>query len=226
MSEPDLVQRQREILRAFRQATAQRAQAEEGAESRRQAERQQADAALSQARESAAGQLAEVQRAREEAEDILAEVDLEHLLEDSKPTSSVAGPDADPVVELARSVSVAAQVPENLDTGVEALEAWWEARTKRRRLLVGLALFVVTVVVLLGYRGYQRWQRERLYRPALVALEAGQWEASRERLQQLFLLDRNYKDAQTLFMESYYRPATARRAVTAQMGVARGRPLT
>ena len=46
MPEPELIQRQRQLLRAFRQATARRAQAEAEAAARRKAEREAADAAL------------------------------------------------------------------------------------------------------------------------------------------------------------------------------------
>jgi formylglycine-generating enzyme required for sulfatase activity len=59
MSEPDLIQQQRELLAGFRQATAERARAEADAEARRQREREAADAALRKAQ-----QEAETQRAK------------------------------------------------------------------------------------------------------------------------------------------------------------------
>jgi len=59
MSEPDLIQQQRELLAGFRQATAERARTEADAEARRQREHATADAAMRKAQ-----QEVEMQRAK------------------------------------------------------------------------------------------------------------------------------------------------------------------
>jgi ribosomal protein L40E len=76
MSEPGLIQQQRAILRTFRQATNQRAKAETDAETRSKDEREAADAALNQARQTAAARLAEVQDLSEKVDNLLNEVGL------------------------------------------------------------------------------------------------------------------------------------------------------
>ncbi|MFQ5856287.1 MAG: hypothetical protein ACE5LU_11650 [Anaerolineae bacterium] len=53
MPDPDLLQRQRETLRTFRQATDQRAKTEAGAEAQRRAERETADKLLHKAQQEA-----------------------------------------------------------------------------------------------------------------------------------------------------------------------------
>lgn len=220
MSEPDLIQRQREILRTCRQATTQRAKAEADVEARRKAEREAADTALNQARHTAAAQLAQAQKAQEQAQTTLPQAGLQRLLEETRPAPPTAHSGANSVQELARSVLVATEATKSTQLGVEALQQWRRAAASRRRLLTALtavALFIAVVALLVltvvGFLGYQRsqmaQQKERLYRSAVTALEAGQWEKARADLQQLASRDSNYKDAQTLLRESYYRSASA-----------------
>jgi tetratricopeptide (TPR) repeat protein len=209
MSEPELIQRQRELLRTFRQATARRTQAEADAEARCKAEREAADVALSQARQTAAAQLAEARKAQEEAQAALAQAGLQYLLEDTTPSPPTPTPGADPAWELARSTSTATGVPEAIRASVEALQRWREAQARRRRLLISAAVILIVICGVMAYVAYQILLRESYYRPAVAALEAKQWDQARADLQQLVSLDSNYKDAQTLLRESYYRPAVA-----------------
>jgi formylglycine-generating enzyme required for sulfatase activity len=65
MPEPALIQQQRELLRAFRQANVQRAKAEADAEERRKRERAAADAALNKAQQEAEAQRAKAAAAAE-----------------------------------------------------------------------------------------------------------------------------------------------------------------
>ena len=124
MSEPDLIQKQRAILRTFRQATAQRAQSEADTEARRKAERETADAALDKARQKPTAQLAQAQKAQEEAKAALAQVGLQHMLEHVRPTPPLARPGVNQTKELSRSVSVATGAAESIKAGIEALRRW------------------------------------------------------------------------------------------------------
>jgi len=110
MAEPDLLQRQREILRTFRQATAMRAQVE-------------ADAAA---------QLAEAHKAQEEVQAALTQAGLQRLLGRTQPT---ARPDVDPATQLARHVSVAIQTPASIKADIGALQRWREGEARSGSLM-------------------------------------------------------------------------------------------
>jgi hypothetical protein len=149
MSEPDLIQKQRAILRTFRQATAQRAQSEADTEARRKAERETADAALDKARQKPTAQLAQAQKAQEEAKAALAQVGLQHMLEHVRPTPPLARPGVNQTKELSRSVSVATGAAESIKAGIEALRRWrsgGRARLYRRLAVAGV--FVLSIIIL------------------------------------------------------------------------------
>jgi tetratricopeptide (TPR) repeat protein len=219
MPEPELIQRQRELLRAFRQATARRAEAEAEAVARRQAEREAADAALNQARQTAAAQLAEAHKAQEEAQAALSQASLQGLLEQTSPSPPAPTPGADPAQELARCVSIAvgavggSLTSFGIPDAIAELQRWREAQARRhRRLAIATAVAVVILMVICGATANfldWTWRTAQLYRSAVASLEAGQWEQARADLQQLLAIDSNYKDAQTLLRESYYQPAIA-----------------
>jgi len=244
MPESGLLQRQREILRTFRQATAQRAQAEADAEARREADREVADAALSkvrqeaetrrteaeadadacrktereaadatldQVRQFAAAQLAEARQAQETTKVALAQVELQHLLEQTQLSPTTPRSGANPAQELTRSLSVSTNASKRIQLSVEALQRLRKATAWRRGLLAAFAviaiLFLAAALTAAGFLGYQGWRIKRTYRTAVAALDAGEWEKAQAELQQLISLDNNYEDAQTLLRESYYRSA-------------------
>ena len=207
--EPDLLQQQRELLRALRQATARRAKAEADAEARCRADRETADAALNQDRQTATAQLVEARQAQELAQAALAQAGLQGLLEQTRPSPPVARPGADPAQELAHSVSVATKAPTIIQDSIEALQRWRDAAASRRRLLTAFAVVAILILAAAGFLGYRLWQSEQLYQSAVAALEAGQWDTAQAKLQQLVSVDSNYKDVQTLLRESYYRSAVA-----------------
>jgi len=180
MAEPDLLQRQREILRAFRQATARRTQAEADAEACRKADREAADAvlnkvqqeaetqqtkaeahrkadhtaadaALSQARQAATAQLAEARKAQEKAQAVLTQASLQGLLEQTKLTSTTSRLGANPAGELAQSASVATEALTSIQADIEALQRWREEEEKRGDLY---GLFVFVALVFLAIIGY------------------------------------------------------------------------
>ncbi|MBM4467315.1 MAG: hypothetical protein FJ014_17475 [Chloroflexi bacterium] len=117
MSEPNLVQQERAIIRTFRQATAQRAKAEAEAEARRKAEGEAADASLNQTKQAAAPQFAQARTALEDVKRTLASTELQSLIPETLPAPSVLQPHASPPQELARAVSMVPQAAaELLDT--------------------------------------------------------------------------------------------------------------
>jgi hypothetical protein len=154
MSEPDLLQRQCEILHAFRQATAQRAKAEADAEARRKAELEAADAALNQARQTAVAQLAKAHKAWEEAQAALDQAELQHLLEQIRPSPTIPRPGANLAQELAHCVSVTTEATASIQADIEELVLeellrWREAAASRRSLAVA-AFFVIFALLILA----------------------------------------------------------------------------
>ncbi|MEW6230988.1 MAG: WD40 repeat domain-containing protein [Chloroflexota bacterium] len=145
MSELDPLQLQREILHIFRQATAQRAQAE-------------ADAAA---------QLAEARKAVETAQASLSQAGLQHLLEQTRPSPTVPRPDVDPAQELTRCVSTATGASEAIHADVEALRLWRVRRELRLAALV-VGLFVSISIIAAFISGAQPcgWVDVLLGRPS------------------------------------------------------------
>jgi len=202
MPEPELIQSQREILHTFRQATAQRAQAEADAAAHRKAERKAADAALNQARQTAEDQLAEARKSREEAQAALAQAGLQGLLGQMEPGPPMPAPGAGPAQELARCVVTATDASETIKASVVALQQWRESRAWQRRRLAFVAVVAMVVLMLIYQPAANFVDRTRraaqLYRSAVVALEAGQWDVTANLIGQLIGLDPTCKDALAL----------------------------
>jgi hypothetical protein len=149
MSKPNLLQQERELLRTFRQAIVRRTKAEYEADACRKAEREAADAALHQERQTAATQLAETQKAREQAQGALAQANLQHLLKQTRPTPPAARPDANPAQGLSRSVSVATEATAGVQAGIEALQRWRSGgRARLYRRLAVASVFVLSMIIL------------------------------------------------------------------------------
>jgi tetratricopeptide (TPR) repeat protein len=204
---------------------AQQAKVGAEAEARRKAERTAADAALNQARQTAAIQLAQTRKVLEEVQAVLAQANLQRLLEQTRPSPTPRRSGADPAQKLARCVSIATEAPTSIQAGIEELQRWREAAASRRLLAVFaifaiIALLILAAVVLLQYRARQM-NLNQLYWSAVAALDGGQWDTAQAEFQQLISMDSNYKDAQTLLCESYYRPALAYLKVK-EWGKARG----
>lgn len=70
-------------------------------------------------------------------------------------------------------------------------------------------LILIVVAIVTGIHAYQAYQKEHKYQQALVAIEAGKWVEAQEALTEIISSDSDYKDAQNLLCESYYRPARA-----------------
>ena len=85
--------------------------------------------------------------------------------------------------------------------------SWW--MSPRIVVFVCLLLATIGIAVFLQKEQQREQQKEQLYHSASESLNSGYWEQARNTLQQLFSLDNNYKDAQTLLRETYYRPAIA-----------------
>ncbi len=177
MTEPDLIQQQRAILRDFRQAITQRTQAESAAESRRQTERAAADTALSQVRQKAGGLLGDARRALEEAKAILTRAGLQTGLDQAVAAPTTEQPGADPATELTRSASAAPTARDAIDSDIPALQKARKDAANRRRHLVAGALLGILAVAVAGYlaaRAVQNTRREaRQNRLAVAALAAG-----------------------------------------------------
>jgi len=173
MSEPDLIQQQRVLLRTFRQATAQRAKAETDAEACRKADGEAANTALNSARQTAAAQLAEARKAQEQVEVALTQAGLQHLLEQGKPAPPAVHPGANPAQELARSVSAAIEAPASIQASIKALQQWRIVAASRLLIgclsLIALVILALLLLVVVGPFGYQAWRSEQLYL-SLIAL--------------------------------------------------------
>jgi len=153
MAEPDLLQRQREILRAFRQATARRTQAEADAEACRKADREGADAALDQVRQTAAAQLTEARKVLEAAQASLTKAGLQHLLGQIQPTPPTLRLGAHPAQELPYHVSTAAETSKRAQADVEELlqlqRKWKERRADVITFAIVFFILVVTAILAL-----------------------------------------------------------------------------
>ena len=148
MPELTLIQKQRAILRRLRQATTQRALAENEAAARREVERKAADAALNQARQTAAARLAEARKASR-VQAVLAWASLKHLLEQTSPSPPAPTPSADPAQELARCVETATNALGTIRENVAELQWWREAKARRhRRLAIAAAVAVIILMVI------------------------------------------------------------------------------
>jgi WD40 repeat protein len=115
MPEPELIQKERDILRAFRQASAQRAQAEAQAEAQRKAGRAAADAELARVRQAAPEQLAEAQKSHAEVRDTLSRQGMQQWLEQDKPTLPASTPGAAPPEAVAACVSAAERARQGIN---------------------------------------------------------------------------------------------------------------
>lgn len=135
MSEPDLLQRQRKILCALRQATARRAQTE-------------ADAAA---------QLAEARQAQEEAQAALAQAGLQSLLEQTRPTLPAAYPGVNPAQELLYCVSTAAETTERVQADVEELQLQRKRKAELRKRLVTASALALWGILVVGAAIFALW---------------------------------------------------------------------
>ena len=152
----DFLQRQRDILRAFRQATKLRAQAEAEASALQQKRKKQADDELAQIRESASQELDKARKAIKNAQSSLTRVGLETLIEAKKTGLPKVAIEAKKTSqELSTSCTEAVQAGSRLMEAVTEIRNWRGAERERSQInkslvlllfaCLGLVLFVIGV---------------------------------------------------------------------------------
>ena len=133
MIEPDLIKHQRKILQAFRQANAQREQAEADAEAQRKLDLAAANTTLNQARRNAGEQVANAHSIIETAKALLSTVMLQDLISQTSPakSTSLLSTDTAPEREISQCVAVAKRNKEKIETRVAAILL--ETQNKKRK---------------------------------------------------------------------------------------------
>ncbi|MBI4670488.1 MAG: SUMF1/EgtB/PvdO family nonheme iron enzyme [Chloroflexi bacterium] len=166
MAEPELIQQQRELLRAFRQATAQRAQTESNANTQRKRELDASAARyqsavtaakqeLETARAQATAELAAVDKAAEQARSAVVSVQLLDLIPSEIPSADrldfgVTPLTANSKLEASRQQAVAAF--EQIARDAKTLQAERAKQAQRRKVVIRVG--VVVALVLLGACGF------------------------------------------------------------------------
>jgi hypothetical protein len=107
MAGTELIQRQREILCAFRQAVVQLTTSVNEANQRHQSEAALAELTLKQALEADSKQLRELMALEQQVKDALIQAKLSNLLEDIRPSPPADLANLDPVQELDSSIAAA-----------------------------------------------------------------------------------------------------------------------
>lgn len=211
MADSDLLQFQREQLRQFRQATAERVEAEQAIVRLRDD-----DLAAARAAQQTAQQVANELRAKadhyyQEGQAELERAGLQTLLRPGRATSAAARaparahPDDEPGKRLAAVVAEAEQSLERLRDKVTALKRWERRRRNQTAVLASMGILVLCALAVVTLLSYQAWERDRPYREAMAAYKDGDWpEAVR-----LFEALGNTKDSQALAKESRYQLAVA-----------------
>ena len=211
MADSDLLQFQREQLRQFRQATAERVEAEQATVRLRDD-----DLAAARAAQQTAQQVANELRAKadhyyQEGQAELERAGLQTLLRPGRATSAAARaaarahPDDEPGKRLAAVVAEAEQSLERLRDKVTALKRWERRRRNQTAVLASMGILVLCALAVVTLLSYQAWERDRPYREAMAAYKDGDWpEAVR-----LFEALGNTKDSQALAKESRYQLAVA-----------------
>jgi len=150
MPEPNLLQRQRQVLRAFRRISAQRAQAEAAAAARQQQADQAAAAERDQVRQTATAQLQEIRQAQERVRYALSGEKLEALLDRVVPATPAAHPLADPAQELGQSMAKALDAAQVIQFAIDALRDLRrrEAELHRRRIRLLKQLILPISIIL------------------------------------------------------------------------------
>lgn len=185
----------RAALRAFRQADAERAQAETEAQSRRQSASEAAQAALIQTRQAADSQLAEARRAFEAGGAALAQANLPRPVSQADSASATPHLDGDPLRQLTRSAAIAAESTIGIKKSIEAWQRQRLASASQRAFVLmfsALALLVCAVASFFAARA------ELLYRSAAAAINSEDWEAAGGAILELQKIDPDYKDVKDL----------------------------
>ncbi len=189
MSEPELIQKQRALVRAFRQATAQRAQQEQEANTRLKREvdtaaaRHQALVAaanqeLEAARARAAQEMSVVDKAADESRAALGSVELLHLLPSQIPTANQLDFGGTPLtderkLEASRQTAVdAAAELQRAAAELTSERAAQAARRKRALVLAALAALVLLGVCVWVFQNIQRGLQAAAAAQQVAALRA------------------------------------------------------
>lgn len=211
MAEPNMLQKQREILRAFRQANPQRVQAEAEAEMQHKKELAEAETFLQGKKNSANALQDKTNKLVQDAKYSLSIAQLNLLFDEGRATQPPGNPESDTETELNKSVGDLEKASKAVQSSVSDLEWWREKRAERRKLLVRLAIVAIVILAIVAFFAFQAWQRNNElntnYQNALTLLQAHKWEDARSALGKVIALDPNYKEAQTLLPETYYGAA-------------------
>lgn len=207
MSESILIQQQREMLGAFRQGAARRAQAEPGMVKGHQANADTAQKKLDQVLESAKGLLVTAQAARIRGQEALSEVGLVDLWNRIELVATRAVPAGNATTRLAAASEAGDQALSALQRATDLLRASRQARRTRRHTIVGLSVAGAVVVIVIVVLALQAARVESMYHTATRAVGSGQWQAALDQLHALKSIKPDYKDTSALLLESYYQLA-------------------
>jgi len=145
--EPDLICKQRAILRGFRESNARRTKAEAEAGSRRKSERAAADTALSQACQAAESLLAEARGTRDPVASKLTLAGLQRVAEAALPAPTDTHSGHLPEAQLASHLALAQDAAASTQADVAALRHWQDDALARRGMKVVFAVVALIVVV-------------------------------------------------------------------------------
>jgi formylglycine-generating enzyme required for sulfatase activity len=209
MQEPELLQKQRQNLRLFRQAAANREQKEKNLADNYALEKTQADNIQNNAQSKADKLQERAHHAYMSAQDETRKSALRGL--DAILPLLVEVPanplpqrlNNEPEVELDHAVSFITSMSLQFRSSLALLDIWKARRRQQNQFLIALALVIVGIALAGGYQLYGAWQKEEQYQLANTALEAGEWEEARH----LFTELGGYQDSQTLLKETHYQLA-------------------
>lgn len=194
-SEHETVALCRQALRAFREASAERAKLERDPSERLTADVSELELLITDAREAEAN-----------AAQALASVSIVQRGDTASPLDETRA-NGDPSSRLTAGVTLARSASEDLQKGVAELKRRRAHAEQARQLIIAGVVCALLLTVAGGWWGVQAWTTEQLYQSATNALEAGEWDAARSNLLQLQSREANYKDSNTLLRETYYGPA-------------------
>lgn len=201
MQEPELLQKQRQNLRLFRQAAASREQAQKALTNNHALEKTQADNIQENAQSKAGNLQEKAHYAYMSAKDEVRKIELRGLdailpLLVGVPANPLPQrPNNDPAIELDHAVSLTTSLSAQLWTSSDSYKAWQVRQQERKYKMIGVATLIAVAMLVGGYLFYGAWSK---YNSANSALEAGEWEEARR----LFTELGDYQDSQTLLKDA------------------------
>jgi len=194
--------------RANAKLAAIRARAESKRQSEIQALNQQTQAAIEQGQK----WLQEAEQLQQEALDQLEEKSAHLDRPISRSAQAMLPADIgtlNPTQMLEQSKNAARQAASLLDQELQNLIRWREKREFLRNAILAVSGVAILIALVMGIIFYDNHSKAQLYNSAKVLLEDGKWQQAQNQFQELLNKDSNYRDAQTLLYESYYRLSSA-----------------